>query len=378
MLAYKFRLYPSKVREKKLLRTLDLCRLVYNWALEGLNGEKRPNLYELKRKLPKLKEERPGLKKVHSQVLQNEVIKLYDNLKTLAALKRNGRKVGQLRFKGRGWFKSFTYPQFGFKLENKKLVLSKVGEVPIKLHREMKGKIKRLTIKRERSGRWYAIFQVEDEPEPLPGTGRAVGIDVGISYYLTDTEGCRIENPRFYGRALERIRAKHGQLSRKRKGSRNREKARIKLARAYERLASQRDDFLHKLSRFYINNYDVIAVEDLNIASMARNHRLAQKILDTSWGRFLHNLSYKAERAGRMVVKVNPRGTSQNIPEGFDRDYIAALRILRVGLGWPEPTPVEMEPPRELIVVPASSVVEAGSPHPSGAGSSPKNQFILA
>jgi len=372
MLAYKFRLYPPRKLEEKLLRTLNLCRFVYNWALEGLNGKEKPNLYESKRGLPKLKEERPELKDVYSQVLQNEVLKLYDNLRTLAALKRNGRRVGKLRFKGEGSFKSFTYPQFGFKIENKKLVLSKVGEIPIKLHREMKGKIKRLTIKRERSGKWYAIFQIEDEPKPLPKAEKTIGVDMGIKHFLTDTEGRQVENPRFYEKSLKRVREFHRQLSKKRKGSKNREKAKIKLARAYERLVNQRNDFLHKLSRFYVNNYGAVAVEDLNISGMAKNHHLAQKILDASWGKFFHNLSYKAERAGRVIVKVNPRGTSQEYKRGeIDRDYNAALNILeraRVGLGWPEPTPVEMEPLRELKAIPASSVVEAGSPHPFRGG----------
>lgn len=154
-------------------------------------------------------------------------------------------------------------------------------------------------------------------------------------------------------------------LSRKQRGSRNREKQKVKLANAYERIVNQRGDFLHKLSRFYVNNYDMIAVEDLNIAGMVKNHNLAQRILEASWGKFLHFLSYKAERAGRIIVRVNPRGTSQEYKHGeLDRDYNAALNILErglVGLGQPELTPVEMGPLRELETIPASSVTEAGS-----------------
>jgi putative transposase len=141
----------------------------------------------------------------------------------------------------------------------------------------------------------------------------------------------------------------------------------VKLAKLYERLVDQRDDFLHKLSRFYVNHYDMIAVEDLNIAGMAKNHHLAQHILDAFWGKFLHMLSYKAESAGGVVVRVNPRGTSQEYKHGeLDRDHNAALNILErgtVGMGRPF-EPVEMGPPRELIAVPASTVVESGSPHP--------------
>ena len=129
---------------------------------------------------------------------------------------------------------------------------------------------------------------------------------------------------------------------------------------------NQRNDFLPKLSRFYVDNYDFIAFEALNIKGMVRNHRLAGKILDASWGKFLQMLSYKAENAGKIVVKVNPRGTSKEPKYGeLNRDYNASLNILRRGLsGLGQPfEPVEMEPLRELIQAPASSIVEAGSPH---------------
>ena len=240
---------------------------------------------------------------------------LWSNIRALAGLKQNGRKVGRLRFKGSGGFKTLNYNQSGFKLENGRLVLSKVGEVPIKLHRTIKGRTKGVIVKRERSGKWYAIFQVEDEPVLLPKTGRVVGMDMGIKHFLTDTEGRQIENPCFYKRTLERIRIRQKRLSKKQKGSANREKSKIKLAGAYEKIVNQRNDFLHKLSRFYVNDYGVVAVEDLNIAGLARNHNLAQRILDASWGKFLHMLSYKAERAGRAVVRVDPRGTSKHSRE---------------------------------------------------------------
>jgi len=153
-------------------------------------------------------------------------------------------------------------------------------------------------------------------------------------------------------------------LSRKKKGSRNRERQRVKLAKLYEKLVNQRNDFLHKLSMFYVNNYNVICVEDLNIKGMVRNRNLAQKILDASWGKFLQILSYKAEGAGGMVVKVNPRGTSREYKHGeLNRDYNASLNILErglAGLGRPF-EPVGLKP--LLVAVPASVIVEAGSPH---------------
>ena len=364
MLNYRFRLYPSKTAERTLNRHMELCRWLYNRLLSELSMAKEKGIKLRRTDTQALivdlkKYEKPELGEVYSKVLQMVNHQLWSNIRALARLKRNGHRIGRLRFKGAGWFKTLNYNQSGFALENGRLVLSKVGEIPIKLHRKIRGEVKGVIIKRECSGKWYAIFQVEDETEPLPKTSRAVGIDVGIKHFLSDTDGRQVENPRFYERSLERIRIKQRQLSKKQKGSRNREKARTRLARAYEKLVNKRNDFLHKLSRFYVNHYDAIAAEDLNIAGMAKNHCLAQKILDASWGKFLHDLSYKAERAGRQFVKVNPRGTSQNIPEGFDRDYIASLRILQVGLGRPELTPVEMGP---LLSVSAQAVVAGQAP----------------
>jgi len=136
---------------------------------------------------------------------------------------------------------------------------------------------------------------------------------------------------------LKRIRIEQRRLSKKKKGSKNYEKQRRKLAKKYEKLVNQRDDFLHKLSRFYVDNYDIICVEDLNIGNMVQNSsNLAQKILDASWGKFIAMLSYKAERAGRRVIKANPRGTSEGLTYNNPlRDYISACRILM--RGWDSP-----------------------------------------
>ena len=351
MLSYKFRIYPSKMIQKKLQEQLELCRWLYNRLLFELNKAKEESR-TLKPKdtqslIVNLKQENTNLNKVYSKVLQMVNYQLWSNIKALHKLKENGKKVGKLRYKGKGWFKTLNFNQSGFKIDfkNNRLILSKVGSIPIKLHRSIEGKIKGVIVKRERSGRWYAIVQVEDELEPLPRSGKTIGIDVGIRHFLTDSDGRQIENPKFYERTLNRIRILHRNLSRKQKGSKNREKARIKLAKAYEKLVNQRNDFLHKLSRFYINNYDVIVVEDLQIRNMVRNGNLAQKILDASWGKFIQLLSFKAERAGRRVVKVNPRGTSEGLSmDDPYRDYISACRIKnKAGLGRPS-EPVERRP----------------------------------
>ncbi|MEM2841881.1 MAG: transposase, partial [Thermoproteota archaeon] len=277
-----------------------------------------------------------------------------------------GKKVGRLRFKGKGWYKTINYNQSGFKLIKKSkrldlLRLSKIGNIPIRIHRPIEGKIKQVIVKRYNSGKWFAFVCVEKEVETFQNEPKkAIGIDVGIKHFLTDSDGRQIENPMFYEKTLKIIMVLQHWLSMKKKGSKNREKQRVKLAKVYERLVNQRDDFLHKLSSFYARNYGVICVEDLGIRNMVRNHSLAKKILDASWGKFLYMLSYKAERAGAFVVKVNPRGTSRGLNyENPLRDWISANRIKMKGWGSPDP-PAEMKP--LLAFVPASLIVEAGSP----------------
>ncbi|MEM3415095.1 MAG: transposase [Thermoproteota archaeon] len=343
-----------------------MCRQTYNYFLAQLNGkDKIPSRIKLQSQLPKLKKEKPELNRVYSKVLQMVLYQLYSNLKALSQLKKNRKKVGRLRFKSKGWFKTFVYNQSGFKLmrTGKRLDLlhlSKIGDIPIRVHRPIEGRIKQVIVKRHNSGKWFACISVEKEikvanREPK----RIVGLDVGIKHFLTDSDGRQIENPRFYEKTIRRIRVLHHWLSRKKKGSKNYEKQKIKLAKAYEKLMNQRDDFLHKLSRFYVNNYDVVCVEKLTIKNMVRNHNLAQKILDASWGKFLQLLEQKADSAGVRVVKVNPRGTSEGL--GYEnpyRDWISANRIKM--RGWDNPkTPAEMKP--LLAYVSASLIVEAGS-----------------
>jgi len=365
MLSYKFRIYPSKTIQQKLNEQIELCKWLYNRLLSELNKAK-DECRKLKPKdtqalIVKLKrEENPELNKVYAKVLQMVNYQLWSNIKALAKLKQNGKKVGKLRYKTGNSFKTLNFNQsgFGIDFENKKLILSKIGSIPIKLHRPVEGKIKGVIVKRERSGRWYAIVQVENNAKQLPPTGKTVGIDVGIRHFLTDSDGRHVENPRFYERTLKSIKILQKNLSRKQKGSKNREKARIRLAKAYEKLVNQRNDFLHKLSRFYVNIYDVIVVEKLQIQNMVKAGRtLAQKILDASWGKFIQMLSYKAERAGRRVVRVSQRGTSQENEEKIkDRDYRAAVNILNRGLsGLGRPlAPVEEKP---LLRISAFAVV---------------------
>ena len=370
-LSYKFRMYPTKEQTGNLSRALTICRQLYNYFLSQLRASERiPSRLELQAQLPRMKKEIPELRSVHSKVLQMVLYQLYSNLRALSRLKSKGKKVGPLRYKGEGRFKTIVYNQFGFKLmrtgkRSDLLHLSKIGDIPIRVHREANGKIKQIVIKKTASGKWFAYIGVDTNPIGHQESEHAIGIDVGTRNFLTDSDGRQVENPKFYEHSLKRIVKEQKDLARKKKGSNNREKQRIRLARVHERLVCQRDDFLHKLSRFYASNYGLIAVEDLDIRNMLRKHYLAGRILDASWRKFTHYLDYKAESAGNRVVRVNPRGTSQIYDHGdLDRDYNAAINILergldKLGMGQPEFTPVDIVP---LRLIPASTVVESGSP----------------
>lgn len=367
LITYKFRLYPNQEQEEKLLRALERCRFVYNDMLYRLKNQDKSNRSTLQNSLPKFKEQYPELKDVYSKALQYEVYRLFSNLKSCKS--RN-----KLRYKSKGNFKTIHYNQSGFKITNTGkrldlLHLSKIGDIPIKIHRDARGKIKQVIVKRYCSGRWYACITVENDmiihKQPVK---KAIGIDMGIKYFLTDSDGKQIENPVYLKKTLKRLRRRQKRMSKTKKGSNNRNKQRVKVARLHERITNQRNDFLHKLSGYYINNYDMIVVEDLKIKNLVRNHHLAQSISDVSWYRFAQILSYKAGSAGKTLVKVDPRNTSRKYKHGaLDRDYNAALNILErglqkiVGMGQTEFTPVDIKPLQELVSVPASRVVESGS-----------------
>jgi len=371
---YKFRLYPSNDQEQVLFQTLEHCRYVYNTLLEWLNKQDKPNRYELQNRLPLLKQEHPELKQVYSKALQYEVHRLFYNLRGLSQSKKNHRKIGGLRYKPSHRFRTIHYNQSGFKIEETgkrfdMLHISKVGDLPMLMHRPVDGIIKQIVIKHYLSGKWYASITAEQENDVVKQPIKSVvGIDVGLKYFSSDSSGVQFENPKYLNESLKQLKRRQHRLSKTVKDSGNRNKQRILVARKYERVQNQRSDFLQKLSRYYVNRYDLIAVEDLNVKGMVRNHHLARHISDASWNKFKQLLSYKAESAGKTMVCVNPRGTSQeyNHGEGVDRDYNASLNILqrgveKLGLGWSEFTPADIGPLQELQFVPASLVVETGS-----------------
>jgi len=312
---YKYRLYPNTEQRKKLEATLEACRWLYNYCLEERRNawqqnQQRLTAYDQIKELPKLKKKHQFLASVYSQVLQDVVRRLDKAFQAFFRRLQTGQNPGYPRFKGHGRFKSFTYPQSGFRLVNNRLVLSKIGEIRIKLHRPLEGKVKQLIIKRQADG-WYACFVLEVAPQPLPITGRRVGLDRGLKYFVATSDGQLFPAPKFLYKAEQKLKRLHRMVSRRRKGSNRWKKAVAILAKVYLHVANQRLDYAHKLARYLVDNYDLIAVEDLRVQGMVHNQHLAKSILDAAWSLFLELLVYKAAGAGRQVVMVDPRNTSQ-------------------------------------------------------------------
>lgn len=343
--SFKYRIYPSKAQTTCLNNTLALCCELYNAGLQERRDTykiaRKPIHYaEQNKQLTEIKKIRPELNEIHSQVLQDVLRRLDKAFQAFFRRLRGGEKPGYPRFKSRKRYDSFTYTQSGFALKAGKLRLSKIGDIKIKLHRPVEGKVKTLTVTRSATGKWYACFSVETEAQPLPANDKAVGIDVGLSAFATLSNGEQIANPRFF-RTDEKALAKAQRLE-KRKAAR----------RIHERIRFRRNNFAHQLSHALVNLYGSIFFEKLNIQGMVRNHHLAKSISDASWYQLIQFTTYKAEGANRLCGQVDARGTSQECSAcgnivakdlsqrihsclcgiTLDRDHNAALNVLCRGL----------------------------------------------
>ena len=355
---YKFRLYPNDLQEKKLQNNLAVCRWVYNKFVEysknGFVSRNDCNYY-----LIELKQQEPWLYNYHSKMLQTVSAQIDGSHKTLMGLNKKGYKTGGLRFCRYRDYRTFTYNQSGFKLERQGntdlLHLSKIGYIEIRRHRDIptSAKIKQIIITKSKSGKWFACVTIDIE-EPLIDIqkisfSKSVGIDVGVKSFVYDSNGNQTPNPYNLKRMLKPLARIQRKVSKRKKGSNNRLKAILKMQRIHEKIANRRKDFQHKLSAQYAKNNDVIFVEKLEKLNMVKNHRLAQSIMDASWGTFLQKLEYKC----KMLVEVPARNTTIDcsrcgnaVPKSLairihrcdncglvlDRDHNASINILKKGL----------------------------------------------
>lgn len=312
----KFRIFPSKAQVRKLESALDICRELYNSALQERRDAWNLNRINIsnqdqEKQLPEIKKIREDLNVVYSQVLQDVLKRVDRSFQNFFNRVKRKEKAGFPRFQGKFRYNSFTFKQSGFNLENGKLNLSKIGKIKIKLHREIIGKVKTLTISRDSCGKWFACFSIETKQENFAPTNNSVGIDCGIKTFAVLSDGVEIDNPRFFKRDENRIAIAQRRLSKQPKGTKERHKKRKIVAKIHARIRNRRSNFAHQISSFLVKNFDRIFFEDLNIKGMMKNHCLAKAIGDVAWSQTIQYTQYKAENADRTVRMVNPRNTSQ-------------------------------------------------------------------
>ncbi|NES63936.1 MAG: IS200/IS605 family element transposase accessory protein TnpB [Okeania sp. SIO2D1] len=352
----KVRLYPNTQQKQFLEQSFGNCRWLWNYSLNLMNETykntgKGLSAYEVKKLIPSLKKEHEWLKLTYSQCLQQVCLNL-----GVAFNNFFEKRTKYPRFKSKHGKQSIQYPQ-NVTVLKQGLKLPKIGEVKAIIHRPIEGKIKTITVSKNQSHQYFASVLFEDSQEKPEFTteGKVVGVDVGLTHFAITSDGLKYDNPKFLNKHERNLKRKQQQLSRKEKGSKNRNKARKKVAIVHRKITKCREDFLHKLSRRIVDENQVIVVENLNVKGMMKNHCLAKAIGQVGWGIFMSMLKYKAENEGKVYQEVdrffpssktchvclNQVGslpldvrewTCENCQTRHDRDINAAINLRGEGL----------------------------------------------
>ena len=349
-----FRAYPNKAQRELINKTLGCSRLVYNKGL-ALRNEEKINFAECCKHLTQWKKEKEYafLNEVDSVALQ-QALRDLDN----AFVRFFEKKAKHPIFKSKHNYQ-LSYRTVNqnnsIRIEGNKIRLPKLGFLKIKQSMEV-GHINNVAVRRTATGKYFVVLNVDFEPEKQEECDSFIGIDVGIKAFYTDSNGNVVNNPKYLEKSQEKLRREQRKLSRKKKNSKNKQKQRKRVARVHEKIANQRKDFIQKLTTKLVSENQVIAVEDLNIKGLLKNHKLAKSISSVSWSKFFGTLEYKAEWYGRKVIKVpnlypssqtcskcgykNPLIKNLSVREWecpcchtkHDRDLNASVNILNKGL----------------------------------------------
>ncbi len=352
---FKYRIYSNQANLAKLSEWIEACRQLYNLALEqriyAWRILRRPTtFYRQSKELTELKAEFPQLKQIDSGVLENVLKRLDRSYQAFFRRIKTGEKPGFPRFKGQDRYDSITFRNWGWRLAGRYLTILKVGKFKIKLSRPIEGTIKEITIKRSASNKWFIHFVCSDVPaKQLPEVNRVIGIDMGCESFLTDSNGDKIDNPRFFKRSQDKLANQQRYLARKIRGSNRRHKQKTLVAKTHEKVFNQRQDFHYKVANRLLNENGTICIEKLQSWNTYR--ALNKSMRDVAWFQFFAILKAKAEEAGREIIEVPAKNTSQKcsgcgqiVPKDLavrihqcscgltlDRDHNAALNILRAG-----------------------------------------------